>query len=527
MRLFFMLATAVCLAATVDGEELTHASQIALRSDHGYLSAQDDGHLVADRGQIGAWERFGLLRTPIGPGGTIHYGQQLRMRSSHRRWLAGEEQGGAKADREAAGDWEIWTIHDTANMESTEPVGCGHRVALQSFHGKYLVSEEGGVVKADRTAVGAWETWTLECVRRAPMPVQQLADLPYDTGFVARNLQTGKFLRAEGDYLLATSDFDEATPLAMGQAYNSRITNVFTELQYYSWNQSNSFRVFALRTADGADVVPHEQSLGLAFGLVTGVGPQLVASASLIRQESPGRFSVWVFDLGWDKHIYSLIACDTPYGCGRPRMPKPTPQEDKILYGGGADSGTGDWELYPVQVNVDVATPPDPRYAKLPKVKQITAFDGAKSLNLGTHSLPPAFAIDIYARIDQSQQWDHLIEVGTIEHEWNGPLRLEVGQEGEWYVSVGDGTRYAEATFDGGWSYGEDLHIRFRYDSNTGSGMFEQYDASSGGFRQLGTITGGPDVTDVEGTAIIGSMEGTSRFFRGSISALEVYQTFD
>src|SRR5206468_13006669 len=85
----------------------------------------------------------------------------------------GDDAGIVRANRTAIGPWETWTLE-------RQPDG---RIALKSVNGRYLSAEGGGGgdVHANRLAVGLWEQWTL---------VQQ-------SGGVSLRSDNGHFLSAQ------------------------------------------------------------------------------------------------------------------------------------------------------------------------------------------------------------------------------------------------------------------------------------------------------------------------------------------
>lgn len=68
-----------------------------------------------------------------------------------QHYLCAEPDGRVVADRTAVGAWEQWTVE---HMD-------GGAVALRSPHGKYLCAEPDGTVIANRDQVGAWEQFQL------------------------------------------------------------------------------------------------------------------------------------------------------------------------------------------------------------------------------------------------------------------------------------------------------------------------------------------------------------------------------
>ena len=146
-------------------------------------------------------------------------------------------------------------------------------------------------------------------------------------------------------------------------------------------------------------------------------------------------------------------------------------------------------------------------------------FDGQTSQTVGHFQLPGSFEVHAEIRVNESAQWNHVIEIGGLEHGFNAPLRLEVGDEGQWYVAVGDGASFAEADFAGNWRYGDWVKIAFRYDGSVGS--FYEYD-DQGGKNHLGDLQADLNVSQVAGTMILGSHQGGSRYFSGAVRQMNV-----
>lgn len=99
---------------------------------------------------------------------------------------------------------------------------------------------------------------------------------------------------------------------------------------------------------------------------------------------------------------------------------------------------------------------------------------------------------------------------------WNAPLRIEVGNEGEWYVSMGDGSSFTEQVFQGSWSYGDWVNFHFSFDggSQTGS-LFENG-------VHLGDIQVVSEGISLAGQLILGSFRGQERFFSGEMRGLYI-----
>ena len=82
-------------------------------------------------------------------------GNKLALGSFHGKYVVAEEDGAANANRNARDMWETFTVEEDG----------GNRVALKSFHGKYLVAEDSAhnyEVNANRLVRGPWEIFTVE-----------------------------------------------------------------------------------------------------------------------------------------------------------------------------------------------------------------------------------------------------------------------------------------------------------------------------------------------------------------------------
>ena len=135
-------------------------------------------------------------------------------------------------------------------------------------------------------------------------------------------------------------------------------------------------------------------------------------------------------------------------------------------------------------------------------------MDGQTTQNLGAYTLPQDFSFEAEVRTDASDQWRHLVEVGGVEYVWNSPFRVEVGNEGEWYFCIGDGASYGEAYFSGSWRYGDWVKVLFTYVNGVGK------------FYENGVLLHEAVINKnvaLSGSLIVGSLQGTQRFFQGGI----------
>ncbi|MEP0987358.1 LamG domain-containing protein [Ekhidna sp.] len=137
------------------------------------------------------------------------------------------------------------------------------------------------------------------------------------------------------------------------------------------------------------------------------------------------------------------------------------------------------------------------------------AFSGSNTEIIGTSRLTSTFSFSADIKVDDSDQWRHLIELGAQEFNWYCPFRLEVGEEGQWYVAVGDGEDYIDAEVSGQWKYGEWVKVLFTYEN----GVAKLYENGN----LIKKFSSPLDVTSKSGTLILGSNKGESRFFQGVI----------
>ena len=161
------------------------------------------------------------------------------------------------------------------------------------------------------------------------------------------------------------------------------------------------------------------------------------------------------------------------------------------------------------------APPPAPLLPLPNPVTDPIVFDGNTSATVALGTLPASFTVSAEVRIDASSQWQHVIELGGLEHGMTGaPFRLEVGNEGQWYVAIGDGTSYAEATIPGAWTYGSWTPITVTYNQ----GVCKLYENG----QLLHTFTADKDVTLAEGSLILGSYQGNQRYFQGGLRNVSI-----
>jgi len=153
------------------------------------------------------------------------------------------------------------------------------------------------------------------------------------------------------------------------------------------------------------------------------------------------------------------------------------------------------------------------------KFQKALEFDGTGYVNAGEVLLPSnAVTAVLWASVDTSQQWIHLIESGVVEYTWHGGFRLELGGEGVIYIGIGDGGAYKDNAGNGvdtGWKYKEWFHLGFTYD-----GKIARYYHNS---VENHTFESELDISKGFGTVIFGSMQGTGRFLEGRIDDAAVF----
>ena len=103
--------------------------------------------------------------------------KKVALKSYHNKYIVAESDGTANANHDNLDIWETFTVEDMGQ----------NKVSFKSFHGKYLVAEDGSTgydIKADRDIRDIWEIFTVE----------------YQTGgTVALKTHHGRYVVAESD----------------------------------------------------------------------------------------------------------------------------------------------------------------------------------------------------------------------------------------------------------------------------------------------------------------------------------------
>lgn len=139
---------------------------LAFRTANGNLLVAENGggtFLGADRTVLGPWERFVYADVN---GGELLNNDLINLRASNGQFVTAENGGGGvvNANRNVAESWESFRL---INLDGRSTFQAGDRVALQAANGQYVVAENGGggssagAVNANRSAIGAWETFVL------------------------------------------------------------------------------------------------------------------------------------------------------------------------------------------------------------------------------------------------------------------------------------------------------------------------------------------------------------------------------
>ena len=78
---------------------------------------------------------------------------KIALKSFHGKYVVAEKSGKANANRNHARSWETFTVEDLGK----------NKIALKSVHGKYLVAEKSNKdVNANRSKRGPWEVFQVE-----------------------------------------------------------------------------------------------------------------------------------------------------------------------------------------------------------------------------------------------------------------------------------------------------------------------------------------------------------------------------
>ena len=119
---------------------------IALRSYHGkYVVAEKSGLANANRGRVGAWEKFKVEQ--------VGCGSEIALKSvAHNKYLVATSNGYVNANSGIRGSSETFRLFKVSDF----------RIALRSVHGKYVVAEKDGRLNANRDRRRSFETFIFD-----------------------------------------------------------------------------------------------------------------------------------------------------------------------------------------------------------------------------------------------------------------------------------------------------------------------------------------------------------------------------
>ena len=98
-------------------------------------------------------------------------GNKIALKSYHGKYVVAENGGGgsANANRDDTGPWESFSVEELG----------GNKVSLKSINNKYLVAEDastGYEVNANRNARGPWEIFTVEKLQGGTIALKPTMD---------------------------------------------------------------------------------------------------------------------------------------------------------------------------------------------------------------------------------------------------------------------------------------------------------------------------------------------------------------
>lgn len=140
-----------------------YGDNVAFHGRAGYMVAEINGDLNANRSWLRGWEQFVILKPDdTSDRGIVRYGDIIALRTAHGKHVVAEINGDANANRDWIRGWERFILVDPNDPDATGPVQPGDRIALKSFaHGKYLYGPLDGQVFANASSVREGETWTI------------------------------------------------------------------------------------------------------------------------------------------------------------------------------------------------------------------------------------------------------------------------------------------------------------------------------------------------------------------------------
>lgn len=147
-------------------------------------------------------------------------------------------------------------------------------------------------------------------------------------------------------------------------------------------------------------------------------------------------------------------------------------------------------------------------------------FDNESSEYLNAGSLihtSNSFTIEMWAKVNSSDQWDHVIENGGVQYNFGANYRFELGNQGELFFGMSDGSSSTDITISAGWTYGNWYHWAISYDGTT----LRVYQDGV----QVGSKTASVSISGRSGTLLMGSYRGSERYFDGTLDEVRIWNT--
>ena len=129
------------------------------------------------------------------PEKVLRFGGSIQLKGVHGKWLVAESDGRLRADRPHAQGWETFTIWRSGATTDNSLVSFGDIISLKSYHGKFVVAESNGDANANRDAIGGWEQFQL--IRSGA--TASTTFLAVGDRISLRSVAHNRYLVAEGD----------------------------------------------------------------------------------------------------------------------------------------------------------------------------------------------------------------------------------------------------------------------------------------------------------------------------------------
>ena len=500
-----------------------------------YLVGQDDGSVYSNRDQRGAWETWTMIDNGNGT---------FAFRSDSGKYLVADEDHALRANRDGIGPWESFAI------ERAQHKGCWDEAAQQEWE-----TNDDGSARCGLPAL--IDNWACGTIKSASLKAlffsgpRTLRDCPGDpTGLTkqalcfksdgSRNCETGPSPIPFFAPPWQTRTFDQnPTPMIVGGDAAAEFDGQ-TSLTIGRYRLPSAF--FISMDIDQIDSVERWRHL-LELGAVehgwnaplrieTGEEGELYvalgngsASVEATFEQVWSRGSGVQLEFAYDHarragnlygesgYIGTLVADLDPSAV------------DGTLIAG---SHKGTERFFEGQVNAVLVDPNGRDAGRNPGALNLRSgwlgFGGSRALNVSQGGIDYMlsdqgnFTVKAEVLVNASSQWNHLIELGTPQYGWNAPLRIEIGNAGEWYVAMGDGSAFTEQVFQGSWSHGDWVNFHFSFDSGSQTGSFYENGV------HLGDMQVPTEGVSLAGQLILGGYRGQDRFFSGEMRNLYIGQ---